>query len=91
MNFRNLQYFYVTAKELNFTKAADQLHIVQQSLSYHISKLEEEFGQPLFDRNIPMALTPAGVRVRRKTPFLVHLKRPILGQLKRPIPQLSFL
>ena len=31
------------------------------------------------------------VRVRRKTPFLVHLKRPIWDQSKRPIPQLSFL
>lgn len=61
MNFLNLEYFLIAAEELNFTRAADRIHIAQQSLSNHIAKLEEHFGTPLFDRKPPMTLTPAGL------------------------------
>ncbi len=40
INFLNLEYFLVAAEELNFTKAAKQLFISQQSLSNHIINLE---------------------------------------------------
>ena len=60
MNLLNLEYFLIAAEELNFTRAAKRLHIAQQSLSNHIAKLEDHFGTPLFDRNPPMSLTPAG-------------------------------
>lgn len=65
MNLLNLEYFLIAAEELNFTRAAKRLHIAQQSLSNHIAKLEDHFGTPLFDRNPPMSLTPAGVCFRR--------------------------
>lgn len=61
MNLLNLEYFIVAAEELNFTRAAKRLHIVQQSLSNHIAKLEAHFGTELFDRTPPMSLTPAGL------------------------------
>ena len=54
MNFLNLQYFCVAAEELSFTKAAKRLFISQQSLSSHISRLEEEFGVVLFNRTQPV-------------------------------------
>lgn len=60
MNFLNLNYFYVCAEELNFTRAAKQLFISQQSLSNHIKKLEEEFGVQLFNRGAHITLTEAG-------------------------------
>ena len=60
MNFLNLEYFIVTAEELNFTRAANRLFITQQSLSSHIAKLEEHFSISLFDRTPPITLTPAG-------------------------------
>ena len=41
MNFQNLNYFLVTARELNMTRAAAELHISQQALSSHILKLTE--------------------------------------------------
>ena len=44
MNFLNLYYFRVAAEELSFTNAAKRLFISQQSLSNHISRLENEFG-----------------------------------------------
>ncbi|WP_294146223.1 LysR family transcriptional regulator [uncultured Clostridium sp.] len=60
MNFLNLEYFIVTAEEMNFTKAAKRLFISQQSLSNHIAKLEDCFGVQLFDRSAPLTLTLAG-------------------------------
>lgn len=45
-----LMYFRVTAQLEHFTKAANQLHITQPSLSKAISNLETELGAALFDR-----------------------------------------
>lgn len=69
MNFLNLQYFLVAAEERSFTRAARRLHISQQSLSGHISRLERHFGVPLFTRGVRLlGLTPAGecLRVRAR-------------------------
>ena len=44
MNFTSLAYFEMLAHERSFTKAAQRLHITQQSLSSHIAKLEKELG-----------------------------------------------
>ena len=53
INFLNLQYFLVLCEEMNFRRAAQKLHITQQSLSGHINKLETSFGVPLFDGSSP--------------------------------------
>ena len=50
MDFRVLQYFTVVARELNFTKAAEKLHMSQPPLSNQIRLLEEDLGFPLFIR-----------------------------------------
>mgnify|MGYP000597426572 CR=1 FL=1 len=42
MNFDSLEYFTVLARERNFTRAAEALHITQQSLSSHIAALDKE-------------------------------------------------
>jgi DNA-binding transcriptional LysR family regulator len=60
MNFLNIEYFLVAARELNFSKAAEKLYISPQSLSTHIAKLENELGVDLFYRDHPMRLTYAG-------------------------------
>lgn len=73
MNFLNLQYFLVAAEELNFTRAATRLYITQQSLSAHISKLEEHFGTPLFIRGVRLGLTPAGETLQRRAAELLSL------------------
>jgi DNA-binding transcriptional LysR family regulator len=51
MTLQQLKYLLVMSEVLNFTKAADQLHISQPSLSYAISELEKELGVQLFDRH----------------------------------------
>lgn len=50
MELSQLIYFRTTARTEHFTRAAEQLHITQPSLSKAIANLEEELGTPLFDR-----------------------------------------
>ncbi len=53
-------YFIALARERSFTRAAEQLHITQQTLSNYIAQLEKELGNQLFIRHIPLELTFAG-------------------------------
>ncbi len=70
MNFQSMEYFAAVAKNRSFTKAAEELHITQQTLSAHIAGLEKELGCPLLIRHIPLKLTYAGdVFLRYATEF----------------------
>ena len=60
MNFSSMDYFIMVARERSFTRAAERLHITQQTLSAHIAALEKELGAKLLERNIPLDLTYAG-------------------------------
>ena len=60
MNFLTMEYFVMLAREKNFTRAADKLHITQQTLSAHIAALEKETSCKLFVRQVPLKLTYAG-------------------------------
>ena len=48
-NFR-LRVFCSVARNMSFTKAAQELHITQPAVSRHIQELEQELGVQLFDR-----------------------------------------
>lgn len=70
MNFLSMDYFIMVAHEKSFTKAAEHLHITQQTLSAHIASVEKELGCQLFLRNVPLKLTYAGeVFLRYATDF----------------------
>jgi DNA-binding transcriptional LysR family regulator len=58
---RHLRALIAVAEELNFTRAADRLHLTQQALSGQIRQLEERVGTQLVERDPRrVALTPAG-------------------------------
>jgi LysR family cyn operon transcriptional activator len=50
MELRHLRYFAALAEQLNFTNAAEKVHVTQSTLSHQIKQLEEEVGTRLFDR-----------------------------------------
>ena len=84
MELRHLRYFIALAGSLNFTRAAERLHVTQSTLSHQIRQLEDEIGRPLFDRvGKRVALTEAGDE------FLHHATRALqaidlgLGALRR--------
>jgi DNA-binding transcriptional LysR family regulator len=61
MKFRQIEYFVAAAEELNFTHAADRLHVSQPPFSKQIHELEGELMIELFERQRQgVALTPAG-------------------------------
>jgi DNA-binding transcriptional LysR family regulator len=61
VNFLRIKYFLTLAEVLNFSKAADQLFMVQSVLSRQILAMEEELELTLFVRNNKnVSLTEAG-------------------------------
>lgn len=65
MEIRQLEYFMAVATEMNFSRAAQQIHVVQSALSVAVSKLEKELGVELFDRSRQkIRITPAGETFR---------------------------
>lgn len=60
MNFQTMEYFTAVVEKRSFTRAAESLHITQQTLSAHIANLEKELGCTLLIRHIPLELTYAG-------------------------------
>ncbi len=58
---RRLQVFNAVAKQLSFTKAAEELFMTQPAVTFQIKQLEEHLNTRLFERSHGhVALTPAG-------------------------------
>lgn len=90
MELRQLRYVVAVAETRHISRAAEQLHIAQPSLSQQIAKLERELGVPLFHRHAGgVELTDAGVRfverARRILDLVADLEREMadVAELKK--------
>ena len=64
MEMHQVRYFLAVAKNLHFTRGADECNVSQPSLTRAIKQLESEFGGDLFRRERPHAqLTELGERM----------------------------
>lgn len=74
MELRILNYFLAIAREENFTKAANMLHVTQPTLSRQIADLEQELGVKLFVRsNHNIILTEDGMILKRRAQEILML------------------
>jgi len=79
VELRHLRYFVAVAEELNFTRAAERLHIAQQALSTAIRQLEQRVGAQLVERTTRrVELTPAGIA-------LLESARPLLAGAEQAV------
>ena len=74
MEIKNLRYFLAVAREENMSKAAEQLHVSQPTLSKTLKSLEEELGKKLFVRHsFSISLTDEGMLLRDRAQDLVAM------------------
>lgn len=90
MELRHLRYFVALAECLNFTRAAERVHVTQSTLSHQIRQLEEEIGRRLFDRvGKQVVMTDAGeMFLGTATKALRDIDQG-LGELKADLLQLK--
>lgn len=73
---RQLKVFEAVARNLSFSRAAEELHLTQPAVSIQVKKLEDHAGLPLFEQlGKKIHLTPAGVE-------MLHSSRLIIQQFK---------
>lgn len=77
-----LESFLVLARELNFSRAADLLHITQPALTKRIQNLESLLGQALLIRQYgSLELTETGRTLQRYGAALEHQETELLASL----------
>jgi LysR family hydrogen peroxide-inducible transcriptional activator len=73
MEMNQLRYMVAVGRAANFSRAAEQCHVAQPSLSQQIQKLEDELGERLFDRmKRQTKLTPAGEAFFRRAVVILE-------------------
>ncbi len=81
--FKKMDYVYMIYKEKSFTKAAEKLYISQPCLSTAIKKLEDEIGQPLFERRYSSVKpTKIGLEYIQATEKILEIQQDFESKLK---------
>jgi len=83
MEIKSLRYFLAVAREENMSRAAEQLHVSQSTLSKQIKALEEELGKKLFIRHsFSIQLTDEGILLRKRAADLVTMADKISSEFQ---------
>ena len=76
MDLSQLEVFVTVARERRFSRAAEKLYRTQSAVSQTIHKLEQELGEPLFDRSSRDGLlTDAGRVLQEYAEKLLNLRQ----------------
>lgn len=78
-----LRAFEASARHLNLTHAAQELHVTQTAVSQHIRNLEAHVGKPLFRR------LPRGLALTDEGQALLPAVAQAFGSLQRALEQLA--
>ena len=90
MDTRVIKYFLTVAQTNNITRAAQQLHITQPTLSRQIIELEKELGVPLFDRQQRrMTLTNEGALFQQRASTILSLVNQTKQELQNTEEELT--
>lgn len=85
MEFRVLKYFLAVARHENITKAAEELHLTQPTLSRQLGELEAELGTELFVRGKRRTtLTEEGLYFKSRAEEIVRLTEQTAEQFAHP-------
>jgi DNA-binding transcriptional LysR family regulator len=88
MELRHLRYFIAVAEELNFSRAAERLHVSQPPLSRQIRDLEAELKVTLLERDRQsVRLTRAGRRVLTHARKLLRAADALLSEAHRIVKE----
>jgi LysR family transcriptional activator of nhaA len=83
LNYHHLLYFWMVVREGSITRAAQQLHLAQPTLSSQIRKLERSLGGPLFERiGRSLVLTELGQMVHQYADEIFTLGRELTDAVK---------
>jgi LysR family transcriptional regulator, low CO2-responsive transcriptional regulator len=70
---RQLKVFEAVARNLSFSRAAEELHLTQPAVSTQVRKLEEHAGLPLFEQlGKRIHLTPAGAQMLQSSRAIIQ-------------------
>ncbi len=82
LSLHALEQFVALARTKNFTRAAEELHLSQPALSRAIQKLEDQLGQPLFERKPrEVLLTDLGELLHERAREILQLVEDTFSEL----------
>ena len=82
LNLHLLEQFVALARTKNFTRAAEELNLSQSALSRAIQKLEDQLGQPLFERKPrEVVLTDLGELLLERAKDILNLMEDTFSEL----------